>query len=151
MELIIHNRCSEMFSWIYDRAQRNSQVSLWCCFSPLSYKDKGLHWERMSAQPFSFPKIPSLSEIHHLRGQRLNRSQSLRNLGGRWLIYPNNTVWTVTWLIQQCCKHDVVVTNVLLFFRWSHIQYSVANYIIRVISEKENKLKNYHTVGWCNY
>lgn len=36
MELIIHNRCSEMFSWIYDRAQRNSQVSLWCCaFSPL--------------------------------------------------------------------------------------------------------------------
>lgn len=35
-ELIIHNRCSEMFSWIYDRAQRNSQVSLWCCFFPSS-------------------------------------------------------------------------------------------------------------------
>lgn len=32
MELIIHNRCSEMFSRIYDGAQRNSQVSLWCCF-----------------------------------------------------------------------------------------------------------------------
>lgn len=47
-------------------------------------------------------KIPPLSEIHHPRRQRLNRSQSLGTLGRGLPIYPNNTVWTVTWLMQQC-------------------------------------------------
>lgn len=70
MELIIHNRCSEMFSRIYDGAQRNSQVSLWCCFPPLSYKDKGLHRERMSAQPFSSPKAFPLSLSFAMRDAR---------------------------------------------------------------------------------
>lgn len=99
-ELIIHNRCSEMFSRIYDGAQRNSQVSLWCCFSLPSYKDKGLHRERMSAQQFFSPprrrhnqkKFPPFSEIHHPRRLRLNTSQSLGTLGRSLLIYPNNTV-----------------------------------------------------------
>lgn len=67
MELIIHNRCSEMFSRIYDGAQRNSQLSLWCCFSLLSYKDKGLHRERMSAQPFSPPPTPKKKFPRSLR------------------------------------------------------------------------------------
>lgn len=49
-----------------------------------------------------FPKnIPSLSELRHARRPCLNSSQSLRTLGRGLLIYPNDTVWTVTWLIEQ--------------------------------------------------
>lgn len=104
-ELIIHNRCSEMFSWIYDRAQRNSQVSLWCYFSLLSYKNKGFHRERISAQLLSpSPKIPLLSEIQHFRGRNLNPRGSLRNLRRNLLILPINTMCFVTWLIQQWGK-----------------------------------------------
>lgn len=126
-ELIIHNRCSEMFGWIYDRALRNSQVSLWCYFSLLSYKYEGLHDERMSAQLFfPSPRFPCFLRFHTAEDRALTHE-------GGWGTWEE--ICSFLPLILLCCLTFLAMTQAWFSFILKAVALNVTvglpNYEIR--------------------